>query len=311
MTQGILTKTDTVSLIDWANQYLDYSKMRVSAKTYKEKVVVFKALFSLIDKDTPADTLTPTQCLKFLSKIAKDKTGHRANRYRKNLTAGWELGKKYFGLPLINPWTYVDKFPEVRHDRQVPTEDDFWRIYELAETEQDRIMLLTYLHTAARRSELFNLKWDDVDFSEQRIRLWTRKRKNSSLEFNWLPMSDELFDELLRHKQQATNEWVFPNPDTGTKYLERKRWMNGLCKRAGVKPFGLHGIRHLSGSILAGKNISAIDIQSVLRHKNLSTTERYLHQLSDLRLVVNNLSSKKKPSAEPSPSTAASLRIVK
>jgi hypothetical protein len=55
--------------------------------------------------------------------------------------------------------------------------------------------------------------------------------------------------------------------------------MKRLCKRAGVKPFGLHAIRHLTASTLYGKGYSLAHIQAVLRHKNPKTTERYLRKL--------------------------------
>ena len=81
--------------------------------------------------------------------------------------------------------------PEIRHPRYVPPEEDFWKIYEVAEG-QDKVMLLTFLHLAARRGEIFRLTWADVDFGNDRIRLWTRKRKDGSFEWDLLPMTKEL-----------------------------------------------------------------------------------------------------------------------
>jgi len=53
---------------------------------------------------------------------------------------------------------------------------------------QHKVMLLTYLHTAAGCGELFELTWDDVFFDNQRIRLWIRKRKGGR-ECEWIPMT--------------------------------------------------------------------------------------------------------------------------
>jgi integrase len=109
-------------------------------------------------------------------------------------------------------------------------------------------------------------------------------------------MTDDLFNTLLAHRQTANGQWVFLNPKTGQPYRTRKRWMNGLCHLAGVKPFGLHAIRHLTASILAKEGTPSIQIQDVLRHKRLTTTERYLHRLEDLKPVLQVLSRDKKPS---------------
>jgi integrase len=78
--------------------------------------------------------------------------------------AAWNWGIKYLGLPTDNP-CLVERFPEIKQPRYVPSEKDFWKVYKAAWTEQDAIMLLSYLHLAARKSELFRLKWVDVDFS--------------------------------------------------------------------------------------------------------------------------------------------------
>jgi integrase len=173
-------------------------------------------------------------------------------------------------------------------------------------------MLLAYLQLAARRSELFRLRWEDVDFGKGEIRLTTRKRMGGSLEEDWLPMLDELHTALLHHKQTIKGDWVFPDPATEGPYLYRQHWMKRLCAKAGVQPFNLHAIRHLSASILANAGVPVIVIQAILRHQNSNTTQRYLHQLSDLKAALRMLSQRKSRLAEPSPSTKrrAKLRVV-
>ena len=145
-------------------------------------------------------------------------------------------------------------------------------------------MLMCYLYFAARRNEVFSLKREDIDLKRRKVRLYTRKRKDGALEFDWIPIADQLFPVLKEHVQDlASDAWVFPNPATGLPYFERGKWMRRLCSSAGVKPFGLHGIRHLTASILSEKNAPLIDIKTILRHRKITTTERYIHQLSSCR----------------------------
>jgi integrase len=173
-------------------------------------------------------------------------------------------------------------------------------------------MLLAYLQLAARRSELFRLRWEDVDFGEGKIRLTTRKRMGGSQEEDWLPMLDELHMALLRHRQKNKGEWVFPDPATEGPYLYRQHWMKRLCAAAGVRHFGLHAIRHLSASILANDGVPVIVIQGILRHKNSNTTQRYLHRLSEMKTALKALSKRKSLLEEPSTSTRrrTDLRLV-
>ncbi len=287
-------------LLDWATEYLEYCKSRFVDKVFKEKHTVFKRFFKFISPDILPHELTLGIVLRFLQVQNNKRSGCAANRDRKNLVAAWNWGIKYIGLPSKNP-CLVDKFPENRSPRYVPPESDFWKVFHVAESKQDQILLLAYFQLAARKQELFNLRWEDVDFEVKRIRIYTRKRKDGSLEFDWLPILDELFSLLVELHDQSVSDWVFPDPKTGLPYIARFQWMRRLCEKAGVKRFGTHGIRHLSSSILANGNVPMVDIQTILRHKNLSTTERYIKRINSLRPSLGLLAhrGKQSPLQEP------------
>ena len=80
-----------------------------------------------------------------------------------------------------------------------------------------------------------------------------------------------------------------------------------------MRPFGLHAIRHLTASILANEGVPLIAIQAILRHKSMHVTQRYLHQLKELRSSLKVLSKRKSLLAEPSASTRrpTQLQVVK
>jgi len=262
-------------LIEWANDYLTYAKARFTAKTYDEKRFIFKRSFKVINPKLPVSELTARQALSFLQKQAEARSGYAANKERKNLLAAWNWGIKYMALPSLNPFL-VDKFPEKRQARYIPSKRDFWKVYDVTEG-QDKVMFLAYLQLAARRSEIFRLQWEDVDFGESQLRITTRKRQGGHLEEDWLPMLDELYAALLQHRQTSQGEWVFTDPQTGGPFRCRQHWMRRLRSKAGVRSFGLHAIRHLTASILANEGVPLIAIQAILRHKNMHVTQRYLH----------------------------------
>lgn len=283
-----LTPTDSCNLIDWANKYLDFAGAKYTVKTYKEKKAVFRQLFQAIDPKLPTDKLKPGQALDYLQSQALGRSGHAANKDRKNLVAAWNWGMKYLDLPGPNPFL-VDRFPEKRHPRYVPPEEDFWKVLEVAEG-QDQVMLKTFLYLAARRSEIFNLTWDDVDFVNKRVRLWTKKRAGGHSESDWLPMCEVLKKTLTKwwaerpikthtHVFLCLDENAFTSEYFGQPFKERRHLMKRLCIRAGVKPFGFHAIRHLTASILYGQGQTVSAIQAVLRHQNPNTTSRYLRKL--------------------------------
>jgi integrase len=279
------TQTVTVSLLNWAEKYLDYS-LRYSPKTYSEKRNSFRRLLRAFGGPAPIQTLKPGAVLEYLQTIFQTRSGHAANKERKNLVAAWNFGCRYVeGFPHVNPFLAVPKFPEIAQPRYIPPEDDFWKVVAVAEG-QDRLLLLAFLHTAARRGELYRLVWPDIDFGTQRLQLTTRKRKDGSLERDQIPMTDELCHALMLHRQSAINEWVFTQTEgrhTGKPYIEYRGFPQELCRTAGVKPFGCHAIRHLTASILAQKNTPMVAIQTILRHRKLATTERYVRGLEPVR----------------------------
>lgn len=277
-------------MIDFANRYLDYSKEKFVKKTYTEKVYAFKALLKNVNGDTPVSQITKSLVLDHLRKENKSRSGNATNKDRKNLVAGWNWASKYIdGFPQSNPFN-VEKFSEDRHPRYVPSLDDFKKVVECAESSQDRCMLLSYLYLGARKSELFKLKWNDISWTDRKLRLKTMKRKNGISEYNWLPMTGQLVTLLADHgKGDRLSEYVFINPRTLRPYQERNRWFPRLCKKANVHPFGVHAVRHLTASILVENDVSLIDIQTILRHKSITTTEKYLHRLKSVRKAVDVL----------------------
>lgn len=275
----------TVCLHDWATAYLDYAKSRFSEKTYEEKRFAFRELFRSTIPQDDVNSLSANAVRLFLEKEATQRSGNAANKQRKNLRAAWQWGIKFLGLLKDNPFDMVQRFAETRNERIVPTIDDFWRIYAVAEAFQDRLMLLLCLHTGARRDEVFRLLWKDVDFTRRKICLRTKKNELGEWKAAWLPLTGDLEQMLKEHKRTTgLLRYVFLNqcdedPQQWVPYQYRQHWLKRLCKKANVTQFGFHGIRHLFASLLASQNVPLVEIQKMLRHGSITTTARYIHSL--------------------------------
>lgn len=278
-------ETDTISLAYLAERHLDHVQTRLSQKSYAEKCRIFRRLFQTIPATTPVSKVNYARMESFLDEISNEGSGHRANKYRVHLVRAYNWGMKALSLSSPNPWT-VERYKEVKTPRYVPSEKDFWTVYDLASDDEKRI-LLTFLHSAGRMQEVYTLRWEDVDLEQQRFRLWTNKRKGGR-EFDWLPMTDELL-KTLREQRLKTGfqEYVFINARTGTCFKCHDHLMNRLCEKAGVKQFGFHAIRHLSASILDSAGVPLSAIQAILRHKSSHTTARYLHSLTGTKVALN------------------------
>jgi integrase len=293
-----LSQTSTASLAIglWSNEYLEESENRFVKDTFQEKKSAFTRFYKYADlqREFPVHDLTVTVCRNFLLKQSQERSGYAANKDRKNLGTAWKWGfENMDGWPKgVNPFLSVKKFPEERHPRYVPSEEDFWKAYNQA-VGQDQVMLLAYLHLAARRSEVFRLKWSDVDFANNKICLWTKKREGGHKEYDWLPMTPDLRQALMgwlqeRLKMTTTDkehvfvcldQTPFCEPYYGQPFIHRQHLMGRLSKKAKVKPFGFHSIRHLTASILYKKGYPLAIIQAILRHANPNTTAKYIRSL--------------------------------
>ena len=278
-------ETRPATALEWANEYLDFSKERFSDKTYKEKKRVLDMLITALPDGIAAQDIQPAQALAVLRKRSQADGGNAANKDRKNLCAAWEWGVRFMVLPEQNPFKRVPRFAEKRHARYVPPEADFWSVHDVA-SPQDKVMLLTMLHTAGRKEEVLGLMWHDVDFAARTVRLSTRKRLGGSLEHDFVPMTQELHEALKAHIAQANSIYVFAK-ETGRRYTHRVHLMRYLCGLAGVKAFGFHAIRHLSASILDKAGLELSTIQAILRHKSATTTARYLHSLRGTKAALD------------------------
>jgi integrase len=72
--------------------------------------------------------------------------------------------------------------------------------------------------------------------------------------------------------------------------------MPGLCKRANIRKLGFHALRRYVASVLADEHkVSAKTIQRLLRHRSVTTTEKYIKKINnDLESTVNLLSNDNK-----------------
>jgi integrase len=280
----------TLSILEWATSYLNFSQKRHSPRTFEEKREAFDLLVTRFGKQTEVSSLTVGQALNLLDSVAKKRTGYTANKVRKNLIAGWNWGAKYLDdwSAVQNPFAKVEKYPYEKKPRYVPPMEDVQAILD-AMPEPDKTMLLTYLHTGARRSEIFKLKWEDLNFAENKIKLWTKKRKGGMLEPDIIPMTKALRSTLLELRGQSKGAGYVFLKDNGKRFVSRQHWLEYWCGAVGVPRFSFHAIRHLTASWLDAHNVPLTTIQGILRHKSSTTTAKYLHELRGVTVDLDEV----------------------
>lgn len=182
----------------------------------------------------------------------------------------------------LDPVNYSDDYEF--HDR-----DELDQVLDAAASEQDAAIFLTAAFTGLRRGELIALQWRSVRFEQSTIRVRANYSTGvldtpKSGKVRTVPMVGAVADRLTALMESsdhtAPTDPVFPGAEG--KYLDgsalTKRFAKAT-KRAGVRHFPLHSLRHYFGSYAATKG-SIVQVQSWMGHSDLKTTARYLHAVS-------------------------------
>jgi integrase len=282
--EPVKTLTGWERLLDWGNAYLSYVERVMSKKTKLEKIAVMQAFFAFCRQEhiEGPEGFTRPLAYAFLTCIADAKSPNRANVYRKNLLAAWNWGTQYVkGFPgERSVLERIKPFPVKHVHRYVPPEEDVIKVLQQAHG-QNLVFLMVMYFTGARRGEVFRLVWEDIDFVGKKIRLIDHKAGDGAERIRWLDMHLELAKALAwwRDARPCVADNVFMQTQStvamGLPYRQRNHFMNTLCRRAGVKPFGFHSIRHKSAAItFVSKGLSSTQI--LLGHSRASTTDIYV-----------------------------------
>ena len=270
---------------------------RASQKTYDEKTLFSTRLVKFFGPKTPITDLTKTDLLEYLEHVLETRTVPAHNKDRKNLHGLFNHAIEYHGY-IGNPVKNIPKIAQEKIHQPVATEEEVMRLL-LACNRVEHVFMTTFIHTAARRAEIFRLQWnEDINFEERAIQLCNRKSRSKELTCNWVDMSPELYDELwwwFNNQPIKNHPFVFYSIEDGRHYGQpfkyRQRFMQKLCERAGIRKLGFHSLRRFVASYLSDKQKQSTKaIQDLLRHKEIATTDRYIKRIhTSMKETVGSL----------------------
>jgi len=277
-----------MAFLDLVNLRLDYVKAYYSDSHYRDYRWLSKRWIKIWGK-LFCNEITVDMVQKFVLEVRRKVSPYTANKHIRDLRATFNFGKKKKFI-FENPVDGIDFFPEEKKIKYVPPPDDIDRVIEIADPDtQD--YLWTLRETAARMSEVNRLTWDDVNLEMRYVFLFTRKKRGGHLTPRKVPMTEKLYELLFRRYSQrdVTKPWVFWHTYWSRKagmmkqgpYRDRNRIMKTLCKKADVRYFRVHPIRHSSASIMDNNNVPLRSIQKILGHEQEKTTEIYLHSIGE------------------------------
>lgn len=287
---------DDLSYWRLTQKYLETCRTNISRNTLVEKTTCLERFYAHVG-DVDITDISPEITLDFLNERADQLSNNAANRDRKNIKAFYSWVQEIYGI-MYDPTGPIRKKPHTKKARRLIPITDILKVIMAAEGH-DRVLMETYWHTGARKSEIYRWIWaEDVNFEERWVRLGTRKGKTGEMVYEKLWMNDDLHRSLIwqwKHRH-PTSPYVFchMNPKSkkhgvnklyGKPFNDRKKKLKNLCKKAGVETFGFHDIRHTVAKYLNDlQKVGLKKVQHVMRHRKQSTTEIYVEgNYSDTR----------------------------
>lgn len=141
-------------------------------------------------------------------------------------------------------------------------------------------MMKLALFSGMRRGEIFNLKWEHIDWERGFINLVGQDERlgAKSGQHERIPMN-EIVRSLLSSIKQTKSDYVFPGKQ-GKRLVDIRREADMVKKEAELpssfRPF--HGLRHVYASMLASSGqVTMYELQRLMTHKSPSMTQRYAH----------------------------------
>ena len=249
-------------------------------------------------------TINPLILDKFINmlKTSKTKYSHRTNNLLTNTTI-----EKIFenvrtmltlaykkGIIPSNPCDRVDL--KLRRSRKDSVHfwdvEEYKKVLDLLSREPDKLKSFVVefaLKTGLRRSEMFGITWDDVDFENKTISINKSRQKvngkmtvllcktPSSVRTITIPQS--IVDKLIALRAKSNTKFIFEKID----YDSVTAWYRGWVRKNNLPYIRFHDLRHTHASLLLYKGVDIKTISERLGHSNIGTTMNiYTHVMHEL-----------------------------
>jgi integrase/recombinase XerD len=155
---------------------------------------------------------------------------------------------------------------------------------------RDRAMLLLFFGSGLRESELANLKLHDIDLQTGIVKVWAGKGGKDAV----LPLSDSAIEALKRYLEVArpklaefgitskgyiSTPYLFLGKRCGNRMTRQNVYyrVRDIASAALGRKVSPHQLRHGFATVLVENDADIADVQALMRHARVSTTQIYLH----------------------------------
>lgn len=203
-----------------------------------------------------------------------------------NLALRWEIPHLY-----ANPTKGVPLYEENNQRDRYLSSEEAQRLYQAvcaSESPMLRYIVPMLILTGARKREVLDARWEDLDVANRRWRIAMTKSGKA----RHVPLSDGVLQVLQLVPRLSDCAWVFANPATRKPFVSIFYAWNTARTRAGLADVRIHDLRHSFASLLVNSGRTLYEVQHLLGHTQIKTTQRYAHLSQETLLEAANAATK-------------------
>ena len=176
-------------------------------------------------------------------------------------------------------WEWIDRVPKIRMLKE-PKKRIRWLTKDESETLFNELpshleeMARFTLATGLRQSNVSQLEWSQVDINRRVA--WIHADQAKAGKSITVPLNADAVAVLMRLKDKH-EEYVFTFRGKPVKQVSTKAWMAAL-KRAGIKNFRWHDLRHTWASWHVQNGTPLYALQELGGWESVEMVQRYAHQ---------------------------------
>jgi len=221
--------------------------------------------------------VTPARLAACRDQLAADRAPGTVNQYLASLSHALSVAVTDWAWLETSPLRRVRRLREPRGRVRFLSDEERSRLLQACRTSYNPALyplVVLALATGARKMELLQLTWKDVNVPRATVTL--QHTKNG--EQRTLPLTDLALEEVekLAKVRRLHTALLFPRADGQQPIDLRYAWAQAL-HAAHITDFRFHDLRHSAASYLAMHGASLVDIADILGHKALQMVKRYAH----------------------------------
>jgi len=181
---------------------------------------------------------------------------------------------------------YINKpikmtMPKVEEqEKRVLSPEEIEQIIESCNSKRDKALLLFFLDTGLRRSEVIHLNWSDVDIESGLVVV--RKTKNKKVRSVFIGHNTRR--ALLKYRRLVQHEETSPLFQTKNGDRFSGSGLRQVFRRLRDKSdilFSAHDLRRTFATLSLKSGMNVFHLQSLMGHSSLEMTRKYLRFVTD------------------------------